>query len=349
MRWLDLVWLAPVVLGLGCGGNVQFNSGAGAGQTSGVGAAGGSGGAGGGTAGGATAGSATGGSTGGVAGNGGATGGTTMTTTTTPSGDACMQACDKATQCGLPGDQCAKYLDCNTMQGACAAKCIDDPSVMCADIIGALQGQGGPLLTCLQGCQGGAGGAGGQGGAGGGPSMQCQQCGQNSCANAFQQCAQQAGFMTCQSWVNCVGKCGDSMCFDACTKMYPAAQPMATCLCTSCGNECANECSGAGGAGGAAGAGGGGAGGVGGAGGAGGGGGGPMQCQQCAQQNCQNELGQCFQGGFNKCQTWINCAGMCNTKACLDMCTAADPAAAPLEACICGMKCVNSGCGFTCN
>lgn len=320
MRWLELVWATPILIGLGCGGTVNFSSNGGSsGSTS------------------------TGGSTSGIGGAGGATTTTTTTsgTTTTTSGTTttttaamCADACPKVESCGLPANQCAQYLDCNTMQGQCLAACVNDPTVMCSDIIDAFQTQSGPFYDCTQACQGG------QGGAGGGVSQACQQCGQNNCQNQFVQCAQQAGFQECQAWLSCVQGCGDSACADACTAAHPAAAPIAQCVCSTCSNDCGTVCSGAGGAGG---------GGMGGAGGATNtGSGDPQQCQQCGQSQCGTELQQCFGAGFQQCQAWINCTQACQDKACVDACTAQNPAGASLGTCIC-TKCSPGGCAYTCD
>src|SRR5262245_59454974 len=123
MRWLDLVWALPVMIGLGagCGNTVTdepTNSGGSGAHTSNGG------------------------------GGSGATGGscrttaptsTTMTTTTpsttttttssTVTGDACAVACAEAGMCGLPADTCAMYLSCDMAQGQCAADCINQPDI----------------------------------------------------------------------------------------------------------------------------------------------------------------------------------------------------------------------------
>ncbi len=272
MRWLDLGWVLPVVIGLGCGNSVTTDP-TGSGGSGAATSNGGSGGSG-----------ATG---------GGGSGGATVTTTTTPSTtsssstssttssstttfvDTCEEACAKAGGCGLPADTCAQYLSCGTAQGECAAACLNDPNIDCADIFEALQSQSGPLIDCVFGCQGGQGGAGGggQGGAGGGSPAACQDCGQNACQNAFIQCAQSAGFQACQDWLACAQGCSDAACLDACTAMTPGAQVVEDCLCTSCANDCGAVCNGGGGQGGA--------------------GGGMPACQNCETL--------AFQGGNNPC------------------------------------------------
>ena len=359
MRWLDFVWVAPLMVALGCGNNVTTNTGGGGSATTSdggtsstgdIGAAGGTGGAG------ATGGMGGAGATGATGGTGGSTTTTTTTTTTgTGGGAACETACGLAEMCGLPAGQCQMYLDCNTAQGTCLANCVNQPGVDCAALFAAVQGQPGPLTDCFQGCQGaGTGGAGaggaGTGGAGGGPSADCQQCGQNSCQNAIFQCVQQAGAQECQDWANCVGACSDAACADDCTAMYPGGAVIQQCACSSCAMQCGAICGGGGGTGGAgaggAGTGGGGMGGAG-TGGAGGGMGDPMACQTCGQQQCGAEVQQCF-GNFNQCQQWLNCTQPCQDKACVDACSAMYPAGAPVGACIC-TKCVNGGCGYTCD
>lgn len=257
MRWLDLgaaskrpgaglLWVLPVVLGLGCGGTVsdEPTNGGGAGSST---SNGGSGAtttaAGGGGAGGATVTTTSSTTT--------TTSSTTSTTTTTVSGDACAQACAELGDCGLPGDMCSGFLDCNNPQGQCAAECVTDPAIGCAEIFEAVSSQTGPLIDCVLQCQGsGQGGAGGMGqggmGQGGGSVAECQQCGQDSCTNAFFQCAQSGGFQACQSWLGCAQGCTDKPCLDACTMMYPAAQPIANCLCTSCAGDCSQVCAGSG-------------------------------------------------------------------------------------------------------
>lgn len=277
MRWLDLVWALPVVIGLGCGNSVQTEPTANGGS-GGTTSNGGSGGAG------ASAG-AGGGMTGG--GGGGVTTATMSTTSSTSSttstgsttfADACEEACSKAGDCGLPADTCLQYLSCGSAQGDCAAGCINDPDIDCNDIINAVTTQQGPLIECVFGCQGGQGGAGGggNGGAGGGSSQACQDCGQNQCQNAFFQCAQ-GGFQPCQDWLGCAQGCSDAACLDACTAMYPSAQVIQDCLCTSCADDCSAVCDGGGSGGG----------------GQGGAGGGMVACQDCQTL--------AFQGGSNPC------------------------------------------------
>lgn len=242
MRWLDLMWTLPVLTAMGCGNSVVTN------DTGGSGGAGGSGGS--------------------STSNTSSTSSSTVTTTTTSSststsssttttgtggGSACDQACGKAEMCGLPGGQCGQFVDCGTAQGQCFAACINDPSVDCAAIFAALQGNPGPLTTCIQDCQGGGTGGAGTGGAGGGPGAQCQQCGQNQCAQAAFQCFQTSGQAECQGWVNCVGGCSDAACVDGCTMMFPGGAVIEDCACTTCAMECGAICNGTPGTGGAGG------------------------------------------------------------------------------------------------
>jgi hypothetical protein len=356
MRWLQLVWLAPLVMGLGCGGTVEVNTGGSAGAAStangGSGVSGSSGSGGAGASSGSAGSGASAGSSGGI--GGGGSGGSMVTSSGgagsggsagSGGGTVCDQACDFAETCGLPGGLCGMYLDCGTMQGTCFAKCVTAPGVDCAAIFAALQGQPGPITACVQGCQNGSGGSGGSGtgGMGGsGPAPECQQCGQDNCTGAVQQCAQQAGFQECQAWVNCVGNCSDSACVDDCTAMHPGGAVIEQCACTSCAMECSGICSGSGSGGS------GGAGGTGGMGGAGGSPGDPMACQQCGQQQCGAEVQQCFGAGINACQAWLNCTQSCMDKACIDQCSVDNPAGAALGTCICS-ECDNIGCGYTCD
>jgi hypothetical protein len=74
----------------------------------------------------------------------------------------------------------------------------------------------------------------------------------------------------------------------------------------------------------------------------------PMQCQDCGQQQCQNEIGQCFQAGFQACQSWLDCTQPCQDKACIDACSMMHPAGATLGACICA-ECSPGGCAYTCD
>ncbi|MBK8254228.1 MAG: hypothetical protein IPK82_16365 [Polyangiaceae bacterium] len=323
MRWLDLMWTLPLLTAMGCGNTVTTNN---------TGGGGGSGGA-------MTSSSSTGGST---------TSSTVTTTTTSSStstssstttsgtggGTVCDQACGKAEMCGLPGGQCGQFVDCGTMQGVCFANCVNDPSVDCGAIFAALQGNPGPLTTCIQGCQGGGTGGAGTGGAGGGPGSQCQQCGQNQCAQAAFQCFQTSGQAECQGWLSCVDNCLDAACVDGCTMMFPGGAVIEDCACTNCAMECGAICNGTSGTGGA------------GTGGAGGGNGDPMACQQCGQQQCGNEVQQCF-GNFQECQSWLNCTQGCQDKMCLDNCSAMFPTGTALGVCLCN-SCASTGCGYLC-
>jgi hypothetical protein len=357
MRWLQLVWMAPLAMGLGCGGNVDVNTGGGGSSTtanggsSGKSGSGGSGGSAGSSGKGGSAGasgsSGKGGSGGGLGGSGGS-GGSKATSSGgmggTGGGSVCDDACALAVMCGLPDGLCEQYLDCGTPQGECFALCVAQPGVDCAELFDALQGNPGPLTDCVQACQGGGtGGTGGtgMGGAGGsGPSQQCQQCGQDQCAGAAQECFMDNGIQPCQGWINCVGGCSDPACFNGCTAMFPAGKGMADCACGSCAMECSGICSGSG-TGGTGGTGMGGSGGSGDP-------GNQMACQECGQQQCASEVQQCFGAGFQVCQAWLSCTQSCMNKKCIDDCSAMIPAGAALGECICS-ECFDGGCGYTCD
>ena len=230
MRWLGLVLVSPLLIGLGCGGNVETNFGGSGGTSTETYPPGGAGGATGG-AGGATV--TTSSST--SSSSSSSTSSTSTSSTSTGGGTACDQACAKAGDCGLPQNLCSQYVDCAQPAGQCAADCINDPAIMCSDIFDAVQSQSGPLFDCVAGCQGG-------GGAGGGSAQACQTCGQNGCQNAFFQCAQQSSFQDCQAWLQCAQGCQDQACLDACTQMHPAAQVISDCLCTTCAADCSLVC-----------------------------------------------------------------------------------------------------------
>ncbi|MFO0555733.1 MAG: hypothetical protein U0271_45575 [Polyangiaceae bacterium] len=209
--------------GSGQGGSVTGGAG-GSGGNNGLGGAGGS----------ATGGNGTGGNA-----IGGAGGGT---------GDPCADACTKAAACGLPANQCAGLIDCATPQGVCYAGCVNDPTVDCNAIFGALQGSPGPLTDCVNGCQGtggggvGGGGVGGGGVGGGGNVQACQTCAQNSCTSAAFQCFQMVGQAECQAWVSCAQACTDAACLDTCTTMHPGGAPIEQCMCSTCASDCSPVC-----------------------------------------------------------------------------------------------------------
>lgn len=220
--WIPVLWAASA---LACGNSVTTNEGGGGSGNAGTGAGHTTSDGGGGSGAGMTTAMTT----------------TTTTTTTSPgtggsTGTPCEQGCDKVTMC--TGFDCPAGA-CSQPGADCAGDCLIDAS--CDEINQLIAGNfNTPLGACVQTCQGGMGGA---GGGGGGPSQACQDCGQASCQTEAQNCFI-SDAMECQNWVQCVGMCGDSACYDACTAANPVASELAGCVCGSCATDCATVCDG---------------------------------------------------------------------------------------------------------
>jgi hypothetical protein len=187
------------------------------------------------------------GGTGGMGGAGGSGGGA-------GGGNACQDACNKASSCGF--NLCGMFnIDCADATPAmdCVAACIENDT--CAQI------ETPATLACAMACN-----AQGTGGAGGGSVMGCTACAAQSC---FGQAGACEGSPDCKAWLQCLQTCIVPTCAAECNQANPGAatlyDPVYACLCTSCSTPCSgvlDPCDqlpdgGMGGAGGAGGAGGG--------------------------------------------------------------------------------------------
>lgn len=157
--------------------------------------------------------------------------------------NACDDACNKATMCGL--DFCSQFgINCANppMQAQCPLNCIANGS--CGDIAKlAMQNFATPLGACILGCQG----MGGVGSTGSGPPPQsCTQCTLQQCGGPIFQCNAKKGAGSCSQWLQCAQNCGqDSMCLFGCDSQFPNAAPqydaVYSCLCNSCDASCTSE------------------------------------------------------------------------------------------------------------
>jgi hypothetical protein len=162
--------------------------------------------------------------------------------------NACDDACNKATMCGL--NFCSQFgINCANppMQAQCPLACIAAGS--CGDIAKlAMQNFATPLGACIIGCQGmGPGSAVSVGSTGSGPPpMGCQQCTFQQCGGPIFQCNAKKGPGSCSQWLQCAQGCGqDSMCLFGCDMQFPNAAPqydvVYSCLCNSCDASCPAE------------------------------------------------------------------------------------------------------------
>jgi hypothetical protein len=164
--------------------------------------------------------------------------------------NACDDACNKASMCGL--DFCGQFgINCANppMQAQCPLSCIATAS--CGDIAKlAMQNFATPLGACILGCQGmgqGGVGAGGVGSTGSGPPPQsCQQCTLQQCGAPIFQCNAKKGNGSCSQWLQCAQNCGgDSMCLFGCDNQFPNAEndfgKVYECLCNKCDASCSSE------------------------------------------------------------------------------------------------------------
>ena len=175
--------------------------------------------------------------------------------------NACQDACDKATTCGL--DICSQFnVNCQNPvpQARCPLNCIANGS--CGDIAKlAMQNFATPLGFCILSCQGmGPGSSGvGPGSSGVGPGssgvgassgsgnpMACQQCTVQQCGSALLACGLKMGPGSCSQWLQCAQGCGqDSQCLFGCDSQFPNAAAqyggVYSCLCNKCDAQCPSE------------------------------------------------------------------------------------------------------------
>ena len=163
--------------------------------------------------------------------------------------NACDDACNKATMCGL--NFCSQFgINCANppMQAQCPLACVASGS--CGDIAKlAMQNFATPLGACIIGCQGmGPGSAvAGVGSTGSGPPpMGCQQCSLQQCGGPIFQCNAKKGPGSCSHWLQCAQACAhDSMCLFGCDMQFPNAAPeydaVYSCLCNSCDASCPTD------------------------------------------------------------------------------------------------------------
>ena len=176
-------------------------------------------------------------------------------------------------------------------------------------------GQGGTVGGGFGGTQGGLGGSTppGQGGSTGGNA--CNMCVDSACQSQIAACNANP---ECVALYNCVTKCQDQTCEQACVNQHPggvnALNAFGSCISSSCGTPC--------------GTGGGmmppGMGGM--SGGGQGGASGGNACDTCLQTNCGPQLNAC-NSPSTPCGQVLQCAQNCmNNTACVNNCAASNPA-----------------------
>jgi len=163
--------------------------------------------------------------------------------------NACEDACDKASMCGL--NFCGQLgINCNNPlpQAQCPLACIAAGS--CGDIAKlAMQNFATPLGFCILGCQGMGPGSSsvGPGSSGSGPPpVPCQQCTLQQCGGPIFACNAKKGPGSCSQWLQCAQGCGEnSMCLFGCDSQFPNAagqySGVYSCLCDKCDASCPSE------------------------------------------------------------------------------------------------------------